>query len=243
MASVSLRLGDYRRTLLAALDLVTFPVALATITGPGWDALDNDPASIRRWNATAARRWAKLDRRAKSRLRRDGLRVRPLARVAQRQLRGVDHLHLVLAIETPEERHALRVYIGYLKELAPEHGFGFVDDPTRRRRTPKGEHRDMVFESPGIAGRYLCRYLSESSQLEAMVRAGDHSFRALWVSPELTQASGVNCRRLRRVRHAWHVVRALEQGSRPTLPVWWSSLAERTAVIRLVRTPTAYAYF
>jgi hypothetical protein len=97
-----------------------------------------------------------------------------------------------------------------------------------------------VFESAAIAGRYLCRYLTESNQLASMIEAGDHGFRALWVAPDLTQASGVNVRRLRRVRHAYFVVKALEQGSRPTLPVWWGDLRERVAVKALLR-PAALA--
>lgn len=245
---LSLRLGDYRRVLLSALDTVDHPVALITITPPGHEALPPSEDGFRLWNRRAAWNWAKLDRRAKGRLRRHGLRLRPLARVAQRQRRGLDHLHLVVALEHAGDRMALAAYVAHLKELGPERGFGWVDDPLIARH-PKGRDgrpnralpkRTRVFESASIAGRYLCRYLTESDQLASMIAAGDHSFRPLWVSPVLTQRSGVTVRRLRRVRHAYFVVRALDQGSRPTLPVWWGDLRERTA-IRLLLRPRALA--
>ena len=221
--------------LLSALEVVDYPVALITVTHPGDARLPPNEIAYRFWNRGAARGWASLDRRVKGRLRRKGLRVRPLARVAQRQRRGVDHLHLVVACETVEDRAAIAAYVGHLKELAPEHGFGFVDDPMKRRRGRDGKARDMVFESAAIAGRYLCRYLTESDQLAAMVEARDHSFRPLWVSPLLTQASGVTVRRLRRVRHAYFVRKALDQGSRPTMPVWWADVRERGWVLHLLR--------
>jgi hypothetical protein len=231
---LSLRVGDYRRVLLAALEPIAHPVALLTVTPPGHDALPPDAQAFRLWNRSAAQRWARLDRRAKGRLRREGLRVRPLARIAQRQRRGLDHLHVVLRA-TELDRHATQRYVEHLRDLAPSYGFGFIDNPYHHRRGKDGKARNMVYESPAIAGRYLCGYLTDSDQLTAMLTAGDHSFRPLWVHHELTQASGVNCRRLRRVRHAWYVTAAIAQGSRPTLPVWWTEIRERAAVLRLLR--------
>jgi hypothetical protein len=130
-------------------------------------------------------------------------------------------------------------YVAHLKELAPEYGFGFIDNPFHRRRNPRtGKSQNMVYESAAIAGRYLTRYLTEKSgQLQALLDDGGYSFRPLWVSPGLTQASGVNCRRLRRLRHAWYVYGAVAQGSRPSLPVWWSDIRERHAILRLLRAP------
>jgi hypothetical protein len=100
----------------------------------------------------------------------------------------------------------------------------------------------MVFESASIAGRYLSRYLTGSEQSVALLESSDHSFRPLWVSPRLTQASGVNCRRLRRVRHAFFVVAALDQGSRPRLPVWWREMPERMRVLGLLRRTSPFAF-
>jgi hypothetical protein len=234
--------------LLAALGTVDHSVALVTITPPGDAALPPDVDGYRDWNRRAPWLWSRMDRRAKGRLRRQGLKLRPVARVAQRQRRGLDHLHLVVLLEHDRDRAALAAYVAHLKELAPLYRFGFVDDPLLARH-PKGPDgrpnrsmpkRTRVFESAAIAGRYLCRYLTESNQLASMIEAGDHGFRALWVAPDLTQASGVNVRRLRRVRHAYFVVKALEQGSRPTLPVWWGDLRERVAVKALLR-PAALA--
>lgn len=237
----SLRLGDYRRVALAAMEHVDHAVALLTITPPGHADLAPDPELFAAWNRTAAARWSLLDRRVKGYMRRQGLKVRPLLRIAQRQRRGLDHLHLVLAAE-PRDRLAIAAYVRLLKELGPEHGFGFVDDPYKRRRSPRtGKLQTMVFDDPRIAARYLVgRYLVESPQLEALVAGADHSFRPLWVTPTLTKLSGCTVRRLRRVRHAYFVTAALDQGSRPTLPKWWDNLGERVHVLRLLR-PRALA--
>jgi hypothetical protein len=238
---LSLRLGDYRRVLLAALTLVDHPVALITVTPPGNADLPPDLTDYRDWNRRAAWLWARMDRRAKGRLRRANLTLRPLARVAQRQERGLDHLHLVVLLEHDGDRAAVAAYVAHLKELAPLYRFGFVDDPFHRRRNRRsGVVHDMVYRSAAIAGRYLCRYLTESNQLASMIEAGDHSFRALWIAPALTQASGVNVRRLRRARHAYWVLKAIHQHSRPTLPVWWGDLREKTEILRLLQ-PAALA--
>ena len=221
------------------MEHVDHPVALLTITPPGNADLELDDYD--EWNRTAAARWSKLDRRVKGILRRRGLKVEVLERIAQRQRRGLDHLHLVMALRMAADRHALGQYVALLKLHGAEYGFGFVDDPFKRRRSPKtGKVQDMVFEDARIAARYLVgRYLIESPQLAALLD-GRHSFRALWVAPRLTQRSGVTCRRLRRVRHAYFVTAALDQGSRPTMPIWWSDLAEKRRVLTLLR-PRALA--
>lgn len=232
--SLGLRIGDYRRVLIAALEIHDGPIALFTITAPG------DPAPS--WNRTAAFRWGHLHRRASDRAHRaTGVRPRLLLRIAQRQQRQADHLHAALDAR-PQYTAANHVYISALKELRYRYDFGFVDDPYKKRH-PRGRDgrpnrslpkRDMVYENPAVAGYYLTRYLTESSQLPALLTSRDHSFRALWVAPALTRRSGVIVRRLRRVRHAWHVREALRQGSRPRLPSWWSDIGERAAVLRLV---------
>lgn len=240
-----LRVGDYRRVLLAASECVGEPVALVTVTAPGSSVLDS-PGALRRWNRTASRRWRELhDRAARRACRETGRRPRVLFAVSQRQSRGADHRHVALAAGA-WRRRANEVYVQALRELGPQYGFGYVDDPYRPRH-PRGRdgrpnralpRRTMVFAAAAVAGRYLTRYLV-GGQLERMVRAGDHSWRPLWVAPELTRRSGVTVRRLRRVRHAWRVVQALSQGSRPRMPVWWGSIQERYLVLRLVRTAPA----
>lgn len=237
----SLRLGDYRRVLLAALECCAHPVALLTVTAPGADAL-GDADAIHRWNRTAARRWSKLDRTAKRRLRTRGLSVRPIARVAQRQRRGADHLHLVLLLEHELDRAAIAAYVDALRDLGPRYGFGWIDNPLFRRRNRRsGVVHDMVYASATIAARYLTRYLTEDEgQLAALLNGRDYSWRPLWVSPALTAVSGVTVRRLRRVRHAYFVKAALDMGSRPTMPVWWGDLRERTIILSLLR-PRALA--
>lgn len=221
---LDLRLGDYRRVLFAALNAHPGRVVMVTVTPPGGEW---SPWEAREWNRTAAQRWARFDRWAKARLRRQGLSVVVLSRVAQRQRRGLDHLHLVLRLEDGDVPAVIE-YVRLLKSKHGHYGFGFVDNPWHGGRA-------RVFENAGRAAAYLAPYLVESSQLAAMVSAGDHSFRPLWVRPELLQRSTVTMRRLRRVRHAWFVREALAQGSRPTLPVWWEDIGERTRVVRLLR--------
>lgn len=238
---LSLRLGDYRRVLLAALGLVEYPVAVVTVTAPGWDEYDpvhglpqHETSEHKRWNCTAAIRWSRLDRRVKSQLRREGHRVELLARVAQRQKRGLDHLHLVLGLQDYAAVASTQRYVALLKESGAEYGFGFIDDPWRKRGQFK---HSMVIGHGLVAAAYLTKYLTdggESSQLVQLVNSADASWRALWVSPNLTRRSLVTCRRLRRVRHAWWVRAALDQGSRPTLPIWWRDLAERMRVMSLL---------
>jgi hypothetical protein len=242
-SALDIRLGDYRRVVLCALEAVAHPVALLTITAPGVDAGLDSPDAIAAWNRSAAHRFGRLDRAAKGRLRREGLRVRPVVRIAQRQARGADHLHLVLLLEGELDRRSITAYVQALRDFGSAHGFGFVDDPFFARLNPTtGKRRDMVFDSAAVAGRYLVRYLTaKAGQLEALVAQGGHSFRPMWVAPQLTQASGVNMRRLRRVRHCWHLRLALEQGSRPRLPVWWGDLRERTAIMLLLRPAAAAA--
>jgi hypothetical protein len=233
-----LRLGDYRRVLLSALDLQATPVALVTITPPGDDALPPDAAAYSLWNRTAARKWKRLDARCKGRMRRAGQPTPVLlARVAQRQKRGLDHLHMVFRCDGLTDRRAIAIYVGHLKELHREYVFGFVDDPFKKRGDTG---RTMVFEDAAIAGRYLTRYLTESPQLVSLLDARDASFRPLWVTPKLTMLSKVTMTRLRRVRHGYHVFGSLEQGSRPRLPVWWSDLSERI-IIRSLLSPRVAA--
>jgi len=222
-----------------ALEHVDHSVALITVTPPGDAELTAEHYG--EWNKSAAKRWAKFDRWAKGKLRREGHRVRPIVRIAQRQRRGLDHLHLVVRNEHFGDRAAIARYVELLKERHLEYGFGYVDDPFKYRRSLKtGKPQNMVFEDARIAGRYLVgRYLIESPQLAALLD-GDHSFRALWVAPELTKRSGCTVRRLRRVRHAYHVCAALDQGSRPTLPIWWGNIGERRWVLTLLR-PRALA--
>jgi hypothetical protein len=169
-----------------------------------------------------------------------------VASLVQRQRRGVDHFHIPLRA-APWDHETNRLYIASLKELGSSYDFGYVDDGylPRHPKLPNGRpnrslpKRNLVFEDPIVAGRYLCRYLTDSAQLIELLTSRERVSRPLWVNPELTRASGVICRRLRRVRLAFHVVRALDAGSRPRLPAWWGDLGERRKTLALLRMPTA----
>jgi hypothetical protein len=227
--------------LLAAADSFAGPVALVTLTAPG-SSVVHSADEARRWNRSLGRRARALhDAASRRALRETGCRPMLLWRIAQRQRRGLDHLHVGLAA-WPWCRRANEAYVRALRELGPRHGFGWVDDPYRLRH-PRGRdgrpnrslpRRRMVLES-AVAGRYLVRYLTESSQFTRLVTGADRSVRPLWVSAALMRASGVTMRRLRRVRHAFRVLEALRVGSRPRMPVWWVDVGERWAVLQLVR--------
>jgi hypothetical protein len=236
--------------LVSALERVSGPVALITYTAPG-ENFHGVPARNaiwqREWNSSMPRRRKRLHAAITNALARAGHQRLPvLAWVVQRQSRGLDHMHLVVSAATALERAAIAAYVVEYRRLTEHdwrcnggrrYGFGFIDDPFLERG-PKS--RNMIFGEASRAGHYLSRYLVEGAQIA--LRTADQAVkgRVLWVSPVLMRKSGVTMARLRRVRHAWWVVRALEQGSYPTMPQWWGNMRERRAVIALLR-PAALA--
>lgn len=235
---------------MSALERVSGPVALITYTAPG-ENFHGVPASSaiwqRHWNLSMGRRRKRLHAAISRSLTRAGHdRLPVLAWVVQRQGRGLDHMHLVVSCATAQERAAIAAYVVEYRRLTEHdwrvyngrrYGFGFIDDPFRKRG-PK--HRDMIFGEAVRAGHYLSGYLLESAQLKARALDGGNRARVLWVAPGLMRRSGVTMARLRRVRHAWWVVRALEAGSYPTMPKWWGNMGERRAVLHLLQ-PAALA--
>jgi hypothetical protein len=114
-------------------------------------------------------------------LRRHGLRPPVvLVRVAQRQPRGLDHLHLVWWLLTPEHERRIRLWVEIYREYHEAYGFGYVDDPFHvRRSTRTGKLHDMVFSRPHVAGIYLGNYLA-GGQLERLIAAEDRSWSPVW---------------------------------------------------------------
>jgi len=223
--------GDLGRVLRESLRFVHGPVVLVTVTQPG--EFDN---------LTAAKRWRALNGRLRVELdRRYGLHPpRIVARVAQRQRRGADHLHCVYLARTPDQRERVRAWVEAYREFASVYGLGFVDDPFRLRRGRDGQMRDMVFEQPEIAGAYLGRYLA-GGQLERFLSASDTSWRVFWVSPELLKASGWSLERCRWVRQGWHVAAGTWRGSAgpfgglvTRLPSWWFRPDDRDWVMSVI---------
>jgi hypothetical protein len=224
--------GDMARVLRESLKCVRGPVRLVTVTQPG--QFDNP---------TAARRWRMLNGRLRVELERaHGLRPpRIVARVAQRQRRGADHLHCVYLARTSDERERMERWVECYREAAERYGLGFVDNPFRLRRGRDGELRDMVFYRAEIAGAYLGRYLT-GGQLERFLSAVDRSWQPLWVSPTLLQQSGWSLERCHWIGQAWHVQRGTWRGSRgpfgglsTRLPSWWFRPDDQAWVLAIVR--------
>lgn len=228
--------GDVARVIREALRPVRGAVALATVTGPGGTF---DTVETAAFNLGAARNWRRLRGRIKREmLRRYGLRPPVLlVRVAQRQSRGLDHLHLVFWCLTPDHRERIRVWVAVYREYAAAYGFGFVDDPFKVRRMRNGERRDMVFRDAVAAGYYLGGYLG-GGQLERLVAAEDRSWRPVWVSPVLQRRSGWYLERCKWVRQAWHIAHGTWWGrtwyGAPRFPKWWEDDDLRAWVARQV---------
>ncbi len=248
MASRSTRhlAGDLSRVLRENLRVVRGRVALVTVTGPGevgvCPCCGGVPvlrlvadADREAWNLGESRAWRRFSDRLKREMwRRYGLRPpRVVVRVAQRQSRGVDHLHLVMLAGTPDQLERVRLWVGLYRELHCRYGFGFVDDPEH----PDRAGRNRLFEVPAVCGLYLGKYLG-GGQLEAFLGAVDRSWRPVWVSPVLLSRTGWTLARCRWVRQGW----AIREGrwSRRSwyghvwLPSWWYDEGHRSWVLAVL---------
>src|SRR5438874_743514 len=120
-------------------------------------------SEIEVWNLSASERWRRLNARVRVEMwRRWQLRPpQALVRVAQRQSRGLDHLHVIWGMASFDARERIGRYVELYREHCEEYGFGFIDDPLRLRhpklrdgrpdiRKPK---RDMVFLMSGRPSR------------------------------------------------------------------------------------------
>lgn len=231
----SLLVGDVARVIRESLRVVRGRVALVTVTPPGgkWSA-----AERAEWNRGESLRWRRLSGRIRREMwRRHGHPgPRVLAWVAQRQGRGLDHLHLVMWCLNEEHELRIRQWVAIYRELHREYGFGFVDDPffvRKSRRT--GRMQDMVFSRGEVAGIYLGNYLA-GGQLERFVAASDRSWRPYWISPVLMSRAGWSLERCRWIRQAYWVRRG-EWGQGRTfgglstrLPSWWHHADQRAWV-------------
>lgn len=227
------RAGDYGRLLRECLGSVFGSVALITGTAPGGTFTASEGSS---WNRGAAKRWRAFQAQLRAQMwRRYGVPPpRVICRVAQRQKRGLDHLHLIALCRTLDERERIRLWVGLYREYSGHYGFGFVDDPFHERRGKDGQLRDMVFRSGRVAGIYLGRYL-HGGQLERFLAADDASFRPVWISPVLLARSGWSLARCQWLRQAWHLRNGTWRkrtwyGSL-WLPGWWLDGEQRAWVL------------
>lgn len=157
------------------------------------------PVAAHDWNRTASDRWRRLHRRAYQAVRRHGVRCTLLVRAFERKRRGVLHVHPVLGVATPAERHAAHLYAGYLARYASHYGFGSTERKLRRL-------------SSKAAAAYLSAYFVTGKKgkesLQESVMASDLPRSIIHVSTELTQRSGVTMRELRFRRFVWFIARA-----------------------------------
>ncbi len=241
--------GDVARVVRESMRQVHGSVALTAVTAPSHIGMS--AAEIEAWNLSASDRWRALNARLRTEMwRRWELRPpQALVRVAQRQARGLDHLHVIWGMASADARERIRRYVELYREHCEQYGFGFIDDPLleRRPKLPDGRpdtskpKRDMVFKSPARAGSYIGRYVA-GGQLERYLDASDRSWRPLWVHPALSEMSGWNLERCEWIRQSWHVRNGtwgLQLRSRQArlmahlttrLPSWWHRAGDRAWV-------------
>jgi hypothetical protein len=233
--------GDTRRRLLENLRIVPLTV-MFSVNAPGADlypfdprfcshrpatrcsgtlGCKVDPELARALNLRAGGWWSELHRAAKVRAdRATGHKGKLLARVWEKQKRGLAHVHGVIAVSKPEERAWAQAYVGALGDMASRKGFGFVD----------GWHKIGRKFWPGEqAGAYLSGYFVRGRGLKAPitenVRAGDLPSLVVFVGRELTSATGCTMRNLRTVRRMW---------------AWRASLIDRPNLTPRVSLVVAY---
>lgn len=192
-------------------------VLLLTVTGPGQDAglvWDEDACSVEgphrhsgtlgckvaaapaaAWNERAPAWWSELHRQASQAAHRaTGHRPVLIARPWELQRRGVLHVHPLLGYSTPAERAAADAYQQELVDRAAEHGFGYVD---RKRQVTRPTSAAAYLSSYFVEGRKGKLTLRETVQSRAMPPS------IVYVSPVLSQHSGVTMRSLRLKRYLW----------------------------------------
>lgn len=216
---------DTRRRLLENLRIVPLTV-MFSVTAPGADLYPFDPRfcshrpvtrcsgslgcrvhpeMARAFNLRAGGWWSELHRAAKVRAdRATGHKGKVLARVWEKQKRGLAHVHGVIAVTTPIEREWAERYVTALRDLAPQKGFGFVD----------GWHKIGRKFWPGEqAGAYLsCYFVSgrgRKAPITENVRDGDLPRLVVFVGRDLTRRTRCTMRALRQVRRLWAWQRGL----------------------------------
>jgi hypothetical protein len=158
-----------------------------------------DPALAKAFNVRAGAWWSELHRAAKVRAdRTTGHRGKLLARVWEKQKRGLAHVHGVIAVSTPAERAWAEAYVFALREMAPRKGFGFVDGWHKiGRKFWPGEQAGAYLSSYFVSGR------GQKAPITENVLAGDLPRLVVFVGRDLTQQTRCTMRTLRQVRRLW----------------------------------------
>jgi hypothetical protein len=124
--------------------------------------------------------------------------LKVLDRTYEYQRRGLLHVHVVLGLATPAQRHAAMLYVAKLEELRSAWGFGFLDE--------------KLSSIPGQrAAAYLSSYLvtgkGHKATVQETVLREDCPTMLVHISRELTQRTGITMRSLRRRRYEWVLAR------------------------------------
>lgn len=222
---------DTRRRLLENLRIIPMAV-MFSVTAPGADLYPFDPQFCshrpvdrcsgahgcrvnlelaRAFNLNAGKWWSQLHRAAKVRAdRATGHKGKLLARVWEKQKRGLAHVHGVIAVGTPVERAWAKAYVTALREMAPRYGFGFVDGWHKiGRKFWPGEQAGAYLSSYFVAGRGGKAPLTEN------VVAPDLPRVLVYVGRDLTSLTGCTMRSLRERRTVWAMSRWLGSVSKP----------------------------
>jgi hypothetical protein len=184
-----------------------------------------DPAMAEAFNRRAGKWWGELHRAAKTRADREtGRKGKLLARVWEKQARGLAHLHGVLSVGSPGDLVWAKAYLAALREMAPRYGFGFVDgwEKVGRRFWP-GDQAGAYLSGYFVSGRGRKATLTEN------VRAGDLPRLVVFIGRDLTRETGCTMRSLRHARRLWASRQGLVEPPRVTLTEWLAaaSMLER----------------
>jgi hypothetical protein len=158
-----------------------------------------NPETARDFNLRAGGWWSELHRAAKVRAdRATGYKGKLLARVWEKQQRGLAHVHGVLAAGSPGELRWAREYVTALRELAASKGFGFVDGWHKvGRKVWPGEQAGAYLSSYFVRGRGWKAPITEN------VLAGDLPKLIVFIGRDLTSVTSCTMRNLRLARRVW----------------------------------------
>jgi hypothetical protein len=232
---------DTRRRLMENLRIVPLTV-MFSVTAPGADLYPFDPrfcshspsqrcsgahgcrvdpVVAEAFNKQAGRWWSQLHRAAKVRAdRATGHKGRILARVFEKQKRGLAHVHGVISVSSPCERAWGEAYVRALDELSTRYGFGFVDgwDKLSRKFWP-GKAAAAYLSGYFVSGR------GRKSSITENVKAGDLPRLVVFLSRDLTARTGCTMRSLRNARRLWASREGLIDPPRFTLEEWLAAAA------------------
>lgn len=175
-----------------------------------------DPAMAEAFNRRAGKWWSELHRAAKTRADREtGGKGKLLARVWEKQARGLAHVHGALSVESPGDVAWAKAYLTALREMAPRYGFGFVDG---------WEKVGRKFWPGTQAGAYLSSYFVRGrggkAPITENVRAGDLPRLVVFIGRDLTAKTGCTMRSLRNARRLWASRSGLIEKPQVTYAEW-----------------------